>query len=671
MTDTRNQRHRLLLALYAVATLMCAAPYAGAQTFEYIYGCPCAEEAGRKGVAPVSEGGYISVGETFTVADPPDIYVVRTQDDGTLAWAKSYDIGDHDSATDIEEVFQMVLVPRHDTVEVGWPPPPPPPPQFDTTWVFDGFIVTGVTRWNIQPPPGDTLAKGRTDRDLFLMRIDRCGVLRWTYTYGTDSTDEIGYDLKVLASGGGGTNINDIIVAGSTTKRSGAGNGPRDAYLLRTDQFGNIIWDRTYDVNSRGKDDWFYGVTEAFALKQAGLPADIVAVGGTTAYDTTKKIDALIVRVNATNGLITAMHHGMIVYGDDDDEDLRDVEELKRGMVAGNLAVIGRTLSYDNGSSDVFVMRTAADPNNPFAQYIFGETDDDDEGYDLREISSGPYEEFGNLMTTGYVTLDNGLGGKDAFLQKLNPITLAPMGMMHFYGGTGTDWGWSLHDLGDRTDNGMLRRTDGFIMCGFTQSDRKGNSDPRDLYLVKTNTQLESKCDEDSTEIPSTDIAMNWEKYTPRFGDIRRRYDVTPTPRCETDFDTLCLDLDGTTPKAIPACPDCQPVPDPDDTSQHLPKMPAPGVDMGIDGPVITQSYPNPVHRGNALNLRCDARPNTLVTIGVSDINGHEVYRWTGPINGRGHAVVVDTKGWPVGAYVVTIADGARSSSARVVLVDR
>ena len=79
---------------------------AQAQKFEYTYGGPLCSEAGRGGVQQVSQGGYITAGESFSPEDcaTSDIYIVRTNNDGSLAWSQTYDIGGNDSAADVQEV---------------------------------------------------------------------------------------------------------------------------------------------------------------------------------------------------------------------------------------------------------------------------------------------------------------------------------------------------------------------------------------------------------------------------------------------------------------------------------------------------------------------------------------------------------------------------------------
>ena len=77
---------------------------ASGQTFQSVFGSSW-EEAGRGGVKPIRDGGYIAVGHSNspTQGGTSDIYLVRTNGDGSLAWSITYDIGGKDSATGIGE----------------------------------------------------------------------------------------------------------------------------------------------------------------------------------------------------------------------------------------------------------------------------------------------------------------------------------------------------------------------------------------------------------------------------------------------------------------------------------------------------------------------------------------------------------------------------------------
>ena len=86
-----------------------------------------------------------------------------------------------------------------------------------------GYILTGITG-----PIAD-------DRDVWLIKTDTTGHVLWDQTYGGPSDDE-GYCGKQTVDGG-------YILTGTTFSY---GAGMRDAWLIKTDATGHVLWNQTY-----------------------------------------------------------------------------------------------------------------------------------------------------------------------------------------------------------------------------------------------------------------------------------------------------------------------------------------------------------------------------------------------------------------------------------------
>jgi hypothetical protein len=71
--------------------------------------------------------------------------------------------------------------------------------------------------------------------DAFLIKTDEIGNLIWSKTYGGDSADYINSAQK--------TNDGGVIMAGLTYS---FGAGLSDVYLIKTDSDGNLLWSKTY-----------------------------------------------------------------------------------------------------------------------------------------------------------------------------------------------------------------------------------------------------------------------------------------------------------------------------------------------------------------------------------------------------------------------------------------
>ncbi|KUJ99602.1 MAG: serine/threonine protein kinase, partial [Thermococcales archaeon 44_46] len=82
---------------------------------------------------------------------------------------------------------------------------------------------------------GDIIVVGQKEKDAFVARLDKDGNVKWFRTYGGDKWD-IFNDVKIAPNG-------DIIVAGSSWSFSAS---DKDVWILRLDSEGNIKWQKTY-----------------------------------------------------------------------------------------------------------------------------------------------------------------------------------------------------------------------------------------------------------------------------------------------------------------------------------------------------------------------------------------------------------------------------------------
>jgi hypothetical protein len=628
-----------IASLLAGATILAAgAADAAAQEFDYTYGGEECIEAGRGGVQPVRDGGgYVAAGETFsnTACETSDIYVIRTNNDGSRAWSISYDLGGNDSATDILEVV-------NDPEGNG------------------GFIITGVTEQLRQQ-------ECRPSRDVFLLRIDRCGFVIWMKTYGHESSDEIGWDVVEAQTGNERyrTAPGDFIVAGSTTIKANCRHG----YLLRVTSRGDLIWDALYET---GLDDYFYALDECLnnINERTG---DIVAAGGTNGYS--GNYDAWVVRVNGDNGQFTAGLHNAAAYGREGFEEFRSIQELKyNDKYAGDLVLTGQTNS-GLSNSEVYLLQTSPHPCEPRADETMGDLGRlPDEGYCIRELPFDVNDEArrGDLVVTGYVSAlaeAGGHGGKDVFLQVYRPLwnQLGPYTMT--YGGRGTDWGWSVAPVEKEEC-----RSAGFIIAGFTNSpDLVAPWDPQQLYLIKTNERRDDRCT--AQEFPVQEWSPKFEPRCaqPKVGKIVRQCEVSPELRCQFWERQYCLNMD---------VPFCQVEPcecgqqgkniekgeGGDAGSEKLSTMTGTAVTATTDFAV--RSFPNPVKRGSDLNVEYMLSAGSEVTITITDMSGRVIHTVTATSEAGVRMATVSTREWASGAYMVNVTAGGKSMTRRVVVTD-
>jgi hypothetical protein len=177
---------------------------------------------GASSVQQTSDGGYIVAGWTWSFDVVGDIFLIKTDANGNVQWAKTY------GGTNDEEAYSI-----QQTSD-------------------GGYIVAGYT-----------YSFGAGYYDIFLIKTDASGNIIWAKTYGGTSRDEA-YSVQQTSDGG-------YIVAGWTTS---FGADLKDIFLIKTDANGNIQWAKTYGGTSRD---------EAYSVQQTSDGGYIVA-GGTSSF---------------------------------------------------------------------------------------------------------------------------------------------------------------------------------------------------------------------------------------------------------------------------------------------------------------------------------------------------------------------------------------------------
>jgi uncharacterized delta-60 repeat protein len=146
-------------------------------------------------VQQTSDGGYIVAGSTRSFgAGNDDIFLIKTDANGNVQWAKTYGEWYNDRAYSVQQTPD------------------------------GGYIVAGWTG-----------SFGAGLADVFLMKTDANGNIIWFKTYGGTGYDEA-YSVRRTSDGG-------YIVAGYTAS---FGAGGEDIFLIKTDANGNIQWAKTY-----------------------------------------------------------------------------------------------------------------------------------------------------------------------------------------------------------------------------------------------------------------------------------------------------------------------------------------------------------------------------------------------------------------------------------------
>jgi len=145
-------------------------------------------------IIQTSDGNFVIVGNTMTEANKMDIYLMKCNSSGDTLWTRKF--GGHED-------------------EYGW----------CVKETSDrGYIITGFTK-----------SYGAIMNDVLLLKTDVNGKKEWHKTFG-GSGEDIAWSIAINKDDG-------YTIAAQT---STFGNGELDAYLIRTDAKGDTLWTRTF-----------------------------------------------------------------------------------------------------------------------------------------------------------------------------------------------------------------------------------------------------------------------------------------------------------------------------------------------------------------------------------------------------------------------------------------
>jgi hypothetical protein len=345
-------------------------------------------------VAQTRDSGFILAGRTQSYgAGGDDVWLVRTDVAGHLPWHRTFGGTEDDCG--------------HSVALTG----------------DGGFIVTGYTK-----------SYGAGESDVWLIRTDSAGNEVWNRTFGGARSDE-GY--SVIQTGDGG-----FVIAGNTWS---SGAGQSDAWLIKTDAAGSLLWDKTYGGTDQD---------ESRSVVQTG-DGGFIVTGGTRSKGA-GGWDVWLLKTDAAGNPVWDTTFG----GSDDDWGCSVVQTGD-----GGFAVAGYTGFHSPAESDVWLIRVD-DGGHLLWHRIFGGTAND-RGYSIAQTADG-----GFIVTGG--TMSSGAGESDVWLIKTDAA--GDLTWDRVYGGIGNDEGRSVVQTSDG----------GFAVAGNTWSFGAGFVD---AWLIRTNSK--------------------------------------------------------------------------------------------------------------------------------------------------------------------------------------
>lgn len=278
---------------------------------------------------------------------------------------------------------------------------------------------------------GSTYSHGAGEFDFYLLKINSAGDTVWCKTYGGADT-EYGYDIKQ-------TDDDGYILIGSTQTY---GRGEGDVYLVRTDSFGNKIWDKTYGGTAHDE-GWSIEITS---------DKGFIICGTTNSYGAGTS-DLYLIKTDSLGDTLWTRTFG----GPAGESGLAVKQLADQSYIA-----IGSTGSFGPGYSCLYAVKADANGDSLWAK-TFGGTSADF-GSDV-EIAFD-----GGLLFSG-TTASYGAGFYDAYLVKTDPD--GNFLWDQTYGGAKEDRAYSV----------QLTMDGGCILAGIKEGSR---SRLMDIFVIKT-----------------------------------------------------------------------------------------------------------------------------------------------------------------------------------------
>ena len=251
-------------------------------------------------IVQTSDGGFAVAGDTTSFgAGSLDAWLVKTDAVGNMQWNMAYGGADYDTGFDMIQTkdggyaiggytnssgagnFDGWLVKVNSTGVVQWSK------TYGGTGSDQGYVLIQTSDGGYAMI-GSTTSYGAGAQDTWLVKTDANGVMLWSKTYGGTGTDT--GNTMVQTSDGG------YAIAGRTNS---FGAGGDDVYLVKTDAAGVMQWSRAY---GGAKTDY------AFHMDQSSEGGYIIT--GLTASFGAGAVDAYFVKTDALGNMLWSKTYG-------------------------------------------------------------------------------------------------------------------------------------------------------------------------------------------------------------------------------------------------------------------------------------------------------------------------------------------------------------------------
>ncbi len=313
-----------------------------------------------------------------------------------------------------------------------------------------GYIIAGWTR---SFGNGGTCGS-LTCPDIYLIKTDSLGDTLWTKVYGGLSVDDLwGHSIKQTADGG-------YIIVGTTRS---FGPGTSNIYLIKTDASGDTLWTTTYGGTS-GEHGY-----SAMQTSDGGY----IITGSTFSYGAGDN-DVYLIKTDSLGDTLWTRTYGGVDY-----DEAYEVQQT----VDGGYILTGVSYSFGDGTADVYLIKTDVNGDTLWTKIYASDTTFNEWAYGGQQTADGGY------IITGYTYSPFSGGGTAVLLIKTN--SMGDTLWTRAYGDIGDYWGFSVQ----QTQDG------GYVVCGSTNDYSFSVTPAPDVYIIKTDCEGNSGCDQYPTNI--------------------------------------------------------------------------------------------------------------------------------------------------------------------------
>jgi len=280
-------------------------------------------------IQQTTDGGYIVAGYTNSFGSGGyDVYILKLNSNGTLVWQKTFGGGLDDKAYSIQKTTD------------------------------GGYIVAGYTN-----------SFGSGGYDVYVLKINSDGSLAWQKTFGGTDRDEA-HSIQQTTDGG-------YIVAGYTDS---FGAGGYDVYVLKLNSDGSLAWQKTYGGN---------GYDKAYSIQQTTDGGFIVA-GYTESFGAGG--DVYILKLNSGGSLAWQKTFGGWSW-----DNAYSIQQT----TDGGFIVAGYAYSFGAGENDIYVLKLDSDGSLAWQKTFGGNSYD--MAYSIQQTTDDGYIVAGDTRSFGAV----------------------------------------------------------------------------------------------------------------------------------------------------------------------------------------------------------------------------------------------------------------------------